>query len=123
MKGYLPRLEHKEKKMELPIDASKLQIIVIGEVLPVFVYGTTERKKNAEGLEVFKIPVLIQGNNRQDPTTTISVAGALPTIPKGSRIQATDLTLLTWSMRGRDGNTRNGTTLRAKSVALFQGRS
>lgn len=110
--------------MELPIDASKLQIIVIGEVMPVFVYGTTERKKNLEGQDVFKIPVLIQGNStRQDPTTTITVAGILPAIPKGSRIQVTDLTLLTWSMRGRDGNMRNGTTLRAKSVSNFQGKN
>ena len=110
--------------MELPIDSSKLQIIVIGEVMPVFVYGTTERKKNAEGQDVYKIPVLIQGNsNRQDPTTTISVAGNLPSIVKGSRIQVNDLTLLTWSMRGRDGNMRNGTTLRAKSVSNFQGKN
>ena len=110
--------------MELPIDASKLQIIVIGEVMPVFVYGTTERKKNSEGLDVFKIPVLIQGySSRQDPTTTITVAGSLPIIPKGSRIQTTDLTLLTWSMRGRDGNMRNGTTLRAKSILLYQGKN
>ena len=110
--------------MELPVDTSKLQIIVIGEVLPVFVYGTTERKKNSEGLDVYKIPVLIQGNsNRQDPTTTITVAGTIPAIPKGSRIEAKDLAILTWSMRGKDGVMRNGTTLRAKSVTLFQGRN
>lgn len=110
--------------MELPIDTSKLQIIVIGEVMPVFVYGTTDRKKNTEGQDVFKIPVLIQGNsNRQDPTTTITFAGNLPTITKGARIQVNDLTLLTWSMKGRDGNMRNGTTLRAKSVSAFQGKN
>lgn len=110
--------------MELPIDLSKIQIIAIGEAMPVFVYGTNERRKNSEGKDVFKIPVLIQGiNTRQDPTTTITFAGDTPQISKGSRIQATDLTILTWSMRGKDGVVRNGATLRAKSVSPYMAKN
>ena len=55
--------------MELPVDVEKLSIIVIGEALPVFVYGTQEKRKNAQGQDIYKLPVLIQNTgDRQDPT-------------------------------------------------------
>lgn len=104
--------------MELPIDSEKLTIIVIGEALPVLVYGTTEHKKNKEGQLVYKLPVLVQGtNDRQDPTTNITFAGENLNLPKGSRVNAKGLTLMTWSLRGTNGAYRNGTTLRAQSIS------
>jgi len=106
--------------MELPIDTNKISIIIIGDILPVFVYGTNELKKDAEGKEVYKVPVLLQNTgSRQDPTTTITVSSDVKNLPKGQRVQATGLTLLTWSLRGKDGNMRNGVTLRAKTLTVF----
>ena len=106
--------------MELPIDVEKLSIIVIGEALPVYVYGTNEKRKNSKGQEIFKVPVLIQNTGeRQDPTTTITVAGDKPNFQKGSRITPIGLTVMSWNMRGKDGVMRNGITLRAKSLTQF----
>ena len=106
--------------MELPVDVEKLSIIVIGEALPVFVYGTQEKRKNAQGQDIYKLPVLIQNTgDRQDPTTTITVAGDTPNFPKGSRVSAVGLTVMSWSMRGKDGVMRNGITLRAKTLIPF----
>ena len=106
--------------MELPVDVEKLSIIVIGEALPVFVYGTQERRKNAQGQEIYRLPVLIQNTgDRQDLTTTITVAGDAPKFPKGSRVSAIGMTVMSWSMRGKDGVMRNGITLRAKTLVPF----
>ena len=106
--------------MELPVDVEKLSIIVIGVALPVFVYGTQERRKNAQGQEIYRLPVLIQNTgDRQDPTTTITVAGDAPKFPKGSRVSAIGMTVMSWSMRGKDGVMRNGITLRAKTLVPF----
>ena len=107
--------------MELPLDGNKISIIVIGEALPVYVYGTNEIKRDAEGREVFKVPVLLQNTgSRQDPTTTITVSGDVKSLPKGQRVFATGLTIFSWSMKGRDGNMRNGVTLKAKSLSVTQ---
>lgn len=107
--------------MEMPIDTSKLTIVVIGDVVPQLIYGTKELRKNSKGQSLYKIPVLISGTGeRQDPTTTISVAGELPSLPKGSRLQPNGLTMSNWSMRGADGVQRYGVTLRAQSVSLYQ---
>jgi len=106
--------------MELPVEIDKLSIIVIGEALPVYVYGTNELRKNAQGQQIFKLPVLIQNTGeRQDPTTTISIAGEKPNFQKGARISPIGLTVMSWSLRGKDGVMRNGITLRAKSINLF----
>jgi len=110
--------------VELPIDTEKLNIIAIGEASPVMVFGTNEPKKNKEGQLVFKLPVLIQGTgDRQDPTTTITYYGDKIDLPKGSRVSAKGLTLLTWALRGTNGAMRSGTTLRAKSVSAFNQRA
>mgnify|MGYP001294756026 CR=1 FL=1 len=106
--------------MELPVETEKLSIIVIGEALPVYVYGTNELRKNSKGQSIFKVPVLIQNTgDRQDPTTTISIAGEKPNFPKGSRISPVGLTVMSWNLRGKDGVIRNGITLRAKSLNLY----
>jgi len=109
--------------MELPIDSEKLNIILIGEALPVMVYGTNEQKKDANGQLVFKAPVLIQGTgSRQDPTGTITYAGSKLTFPNGTKLAIKGLTILTWSMRGTNGQNRNGFTLRAKQIASTNSR-
>jgi hypothetical protein len=106
--------------MELPIDTNKISLIIIGEAMKVLVYGTNEAKRDADGKEVFKVPVLLQITGaKQDATTTITVSGEVNNLPKGQRAQATGLTILTWSLRGKDGNMRNGVTLRAKTLTVF----
>jgi hypothetical protein len=110
--------------MELPIDVEKLTIIVIGEASPVMVYGTQEQKKNKEGQLVYKLPVLIQGTgDRQDPTTSITFAGEKMDLPKGSRVNAKGLTLMSWTLRSANGTYRSGTTLRAKSISVFNAKA
>lgn len=106
--------------MLLPIDVSKLSIILIGDPIPQYVYGTKELKKNSKGEVISKLPVLISGTSeRQDPTTTVTVSGTLPNIPKGSRVQFNGLVITNWSLKGNDGVTRNGVSLRAESVIVF----
>jgi len=105
--------------MLLPIDASKITIILIGDPIPQFVYGTKERRKNAQGQDIFKLPVLISGTTeRQDPTTSITIAGTLPRLEKGSRLNCSGLTVSSWTMKGSDGQTRNGISLRANTVTM-----
>ena len=106
--------------MLLPLDVNKLSIILIGDPIPQYVYGTKDLKKTPKGEVINKLPVLISGTGeRQDPTTTITVAGSAPQFPKGSRVSAVGLTVMSWSMRGKDGVVRNGITLRAKSLIPF----
>jgi hypothetical protein len=110
--------------MLLPVDTSKLSIIVIGDAIPQFVYGTKDRRKNAKGEDVFKIPVLISGTgDRQDPTTTITIAGEIPNLIKGTKIQFVGLTISSWNIKGNDGVTRNGVSLRAEGIAQNVARS
>ena len=109
--------------MELPIESEKLNIILIGEALPVMVYGTNEQKKDASGQLVFKAPVLIQGTgSKQDPTTTITYSGSKLSFPNGTKLVVKDLSIFTWSLRGNNGQMRNGFTLRAKHISSANSR-
>lgn len=110
--------------MLLPVDTSKLSIIVIGDAIPQFVYGTKDRRKNSKGEDIYKIPVLISGTgDRQDPTTSITIAGDIPNIVKGSKVQFVGLTISSWTIKGNDGVTRNGVSLRAEGIAQNVARS
>jgi hypothetical protein len=110
--------------MLLPVDTSKLSIIVIGDAIPQFVYGTKDRRKNAKGEDIYKIPVLISGTgDRQDPTTTITVSGNIPNLTKGAKVQFIGLTISSWTIKGNDGVTRNGVSLRAEGIAQNVNRS
>lgn len=102
--------------MLIPVDARNLSIIAIGDPIPQFVYGTNEKRKNKAGQEIYKLPVLISGSGeRQDPTTTITIAGAI-NVNKGVRLSFTNLVVQTWSLKGNDGVLRNGITLKADGV-------
>lgn len=102
--------------MLIPVDARNLNIIAIGDPIPQFVYGTNEKRKNKAGQEIYKLPVLISGSGeRQDPTTTITIAGAI-NVNKGVRLTFTNLVVQTWSLKGNDGVLRNGITLKADGV-------
>lgn len=108
-----------ETEMEFPVDTRNIKFIVTGDIKPVLVYGTNEPKVDKDGKQLFKIPVLMSGTGgRQDPLTTITLAGNIPAIPNGSIITVTDLMANAWTMKGRDGQYRSGVSFSAKSVAL-----
>jgi len=103
--------------MLFPIDTRNLSIVLIGEPTPSLKYGTDEQKKNLKGQPLYKLPVLISGTGeRLDPTTNVVVPGPLPQINKGVKLNFENLKIMTWSMRGSDGVTRNGTVLKADGV-------
>lgn len=103
--------------MRFPIDVSKLSIIVIGDPSPVMVYGTDTPRLTSDGKPLYKIPVLLTGTGEKiEPTTTITVTGTPPPLPRGSVVQFSGLTLSTWSMRDQNGRERSGVTLKADAV-------
>lgn len=103
--------------MQLPIDTRRLSIVAIGDPQPQLIYGTTDAKVDAKGRAVYKVPVLLIGTgDRVNPTTTITVAGPLPSITNGSPISTTGLIAFHWTLRGDDGRERSGITLRADAV-------
>lgn len=102
--------------MRLPIDASGLSAIVIGDPLPVLEYGTDKPKTDVEGRPLFRVPVLLSGTGeRRDPTTTITVPGPLPQLGKGQPAEFDRLTISTWTVTN-GGRERSGVTLRAAAV-------
>ena len=104
--------------MRLPVDANKLNIVVIGDVTPLLVFGTSNTRRNQQGQELFRVPVLISGTqDREDPTAFISVPGPIPSLPKGTRVQVNGLTISNWSLRGTDGVQRQGVSLKADSIS------
>ena len=104
--------------MLFQIDTTNLNIILIGDPTPNNVYGTEEQKKDKKGRPLFKLPVLISGTgDRLDPTTSIIVAGPIPPLTKGQRLQFQNLSVMNWNMRGNDGQIRSGIVLKADSVS------
>ena len=103
--------------MRLPIDVAHLTVLVIGDPVPVTVFGTDTQRVTADGRPLFKVPVLLSGTGEKtDPTATLTLAGPLPALSKGVPCQLEGLTISTWTMRGTDGRDRSGTTLRAESI-------
>jgi len=103
--------------MRLPIDSSNLTALVIGDPLPVAVYGTDTQKTTPDGRPLFRVPVVLLGTGeRIDPTTTVTLPGPISTLTKGVPARIAGLTLSTWTVRGGDGRDRSGVTLRADSI-------
>jgi len=103
--------------MRLPVDVAHLTVLIIGDPVPVNVYGTDTQRVAADGRPLFKVPVLLSGTGEKtDPTATLTLPGPLPTLTKGVPCRVAGLTISTWTMRGSDGRDRSGTTLRADSI-------
>jgi hypothetical protein len=103
--------------MRLPVDTSRLTVLIIGDPVPATVYGTDTPRTTADGRPLFKVPVLLSGTGeRTDPTTVLTVPGPLATLEKSVPCRVDGLTISTWTMRGQDGRERSGVTLRADSV-------
>jgi hypothetical protein len=100
--------------MRLPVDASKLTVLAIGEPRPVFDFGTENPKIGLDGKPVVKVPVLLLGTGeRTDPTATITVSGDVAQVKSGVALRCQNLTVSTWTMRDNNGRERTGVTLRA----------
>jgi hypothetical protein len=103
--------------MRLPIDTSKMTVLVIGDAQSVLIYGTDTQKTTADGRPIFKVPVLLSGTgDRTDPTTTVTVSGPLPAIQKGQQIKLRNLSISTWILRDNSGRERHGSTLHADGI-------
>lgn len=105
--------------MRLPIDQTKITVLVIGDPRPVFNFGTTEPKLDKAGKPLFKVPVLISGTGDQtDPTTTITSSGDSTHLRSGQTLICSGLTISTWSLRDAQGRDRSGVTLRADELKV-----
>jgi len=103
--------------MRLPIDQTKVTVLVIGDAQPVVIYGTDTPKTTADGRPIYKVPVLLSGTgDRTDPTTTVTIAGPLPAIKKGEQIRFKSLSISTWIFRDNSGRERHGSTLNAEGI-------
>lgn len=103
--------------MRLPIDQSKLTVLVIGEARAVLTYGTNVPKTSVDGRPLYKVPVLLSGTgDRIDPVTTVTIPGPLPEIQKGQTVRFQNMTIATWTVRTSKGDEIFGTTLRAEGI-------
>lgn len=105
--------------MRLPIDTTKINVLVIGDPRPVVDFGTETPKLDKFGKQMFKVPVLVSGTgDRTDPTTTITVSGDLSSVKSGQVLHCTNLSASTWTLRDANGRDRSGLTLRADRVEV-----
>lgn len=103
--------------MRLPIDITKMTVLVIGDAQPVLIYGTDTLKTTVDGRPIYMVPVLLSGTgDRTDPTTTVTVSGPLPAIQKGQQIKLRNLSISTWTLRDNSGRERQGSTLHADGI-------
>lgn len=103
--------------MRLPIDITKMTVLVIGDAQSILIYGTETPKMTADGRPIYKLPVLLSGTgDRTDPTTTVTVSGPLPAIQKGQQIKFKNLSISTWILRDNSGRERHGSTLHADGI-------
>ena len=105
--------------MRLPIDTTKLSVLVIGDPRPVLDFGTQNPKVGSDGQPIFKVPVLLLGTgDRTDPTTTITVSGDLTQVKSGVTLRCKNLSASTWTLRDANGRERSGITLRSDSIEV-----
>ncbi|MEZ7127770.1 hypothetical protein ACBR40_20800 [Nonomuraea sp. AD125B] len=90
----------------IPVDISGLSFIVAGEPEPKIVdRATGEVKRDAEGRELYTIPLLPKPNDdRRNPVIVVTFPSAtFPQIPEGVQVRPVGLAAFFWSMNGRSG--------------------
>jgi hypothetical protein len=104
--------------MRIPVDTQKVQVLAIGQPTPVLDFTTKTPKVDQSGLPLFKVAVVLTGTgDRDDPTTTITIAAATaPAIKTGDRLVATELVASSWTFRDNSGRERSGVSFRAKRL-------
>jgi hypothetical protein len=106
--------------MRIPVDESKVQIIVIGLPTPTIDFTSKAPKFDGNGVPLFRVPVVLSGTGeRMDPTVVITVASATPpSVKSGDVLVATNLVANTWSMRDDAGRERSGVSFRADRLEV-----
>lgn len=90
----------------IPVDTAGLSFIVAGEPEPKIVdRATGEVKKDAEGRDLYVIPLLPRPNDdRRNPVINVTFPSPdYPRIPQGAQVRPLGLTAFFWSMNGRWG--------------------
>ena len=105
--------------MRLPIDATSITVLAIGDPQPARDFGTNTPRLTTDGKPITKVPVLLSGTgDRVDPTTTITVIGELPKYRNGQKLRCKNLSANTWTFRDSRGRERSGTTIRADAIEV-----
>ncbi|MEO3854626.1 hypothetical protein [Acrocarpospora sp. B8E8] len=105
----------------IPVDLSALAFIVAGEPEPKIVdRATGEVKKDAEGRDLYTIPLLPKPNDdRRNPVIVVTFPSEnFPTIPEGVQVRPVGLAAFFWQMNGRAG-----LGFRAESIVPAQARA
>ncbi|GAA1612477.1 hypothetical protein GCM10009733_005640 [Nonomuraea maheshkhaliensis] len=90
----------------IPVDIASMSFTVAGEAEPKIVdRATGEVKKDAEGRELYTLPLLPMPNDdRRNPVITVTFPSAtFPQIVVGSKVKPVGLTCFYWQMNGRSG--------------------
>ncbi|GAA3019374.1 MULTISPECIES: hypothetical protein [Streptosporangium] len=103
----------------IPVDLSALAFIVAGEPEPKIVdRATGEVKRDAEGRELYTIPLLPKPNDdRRNPVIVVTFPSeTFPQIPEGVQVVPVGLAAFFWSMNGRSGLGFRAETIRPAAV-------
>ncbi|TMR99974.1 hypothetical protein [Nonomuraea basaltis] len=90
----------------IPVDTSALSFTVAGEAEPKIVdRATGEVKKDAEGRELYTLPLLPMPNDdRRNPVIMVTFPSTVfPQIQVGSKVRLAGLVCFFWKMDGRAG--------------------
>ncbi|MEU7743235.1 hypothetical protein [Nonomuraea sp. NPDC049158] len=90
----------------IPVDITSLSFTVAGEPEPKIVdRATGEVKKDAEGRELYTLPLLPMPNDdRRNPVITVTFPSAVfPQIQVGGKVRLAGLVCFFWQMNGRSG--------------------
>ncbi|MET7460409.1 hypothetical protein [Nonomuraea sp. NPDC005501] len=90
----------------IPVDTSALAFTVAGEPEPKIVdRATGEVKRDAEGRELYTIPLLPKPNDdRRNPVIVVTFPSeTFPKIPEGVQVVPVGLAAFYWQMNGRSG--------------------
>lgn len=90
----------------IPVDISSLSFTVAGEPEPKIIdRATGEIKKDAEGRELYMIPLLPQPNDdRRNPIIWVTFPSEdFPRISQGIKVRPVGLVAFFWQMNGRSG--------------------
>ncbi|MBT2226428.1 hypothetical protein [Nonomuraea sp. NEAU-A123] len=104
----------------LSVDTTALAFTVAGEPEPKIVGRTTgEVKRDAEGRELYTIPLLPKLNDdRRNPAIVVTLPSeTFPQIPEGVQVAPVGLTAFYWQMNGRSRLGFSAETIRPAAKA------
>lgn len=105
----------------IPVDITNLEFTVAGEPEAKLVdRATGEVKRDAEGRELYTIPLLPKPNDdRRNPVIMVTFPSVdFPDIPQGIQVRPVGLSVFFWQMNGRAGM-----GFRAEAIRPVEGKS